>query len=234
MERPLFAADSIVKSFGRRTVLKCASVWGYAGRVTVAFGRNGAGKSTLLKVGAGVLRADSGVVHFRGKTYQRPRLHRLAQSGLFYLPARGLLSPRWAVQDHLDAVSWRFETERGLLSELSVSGLVERRPHEMSGGERRRADLAIAWMRKPICLLADEPLAGIHPRDAEMIGSALVAMARSGCAVVVTGHEVPHLMRIADEVVWVTAGTTHGLGTPATASAHDQFRREYLGPTATS
>lgn len=230
MERPLFAADSIVKSFGRRTVLKSATVWGYAGRVTVAFGRNGAGKSTLLKVGAGVLRADSGVVHFRGKAYQRPRLHRLAQDGLFYLPARGLLSPRWSLQDHLDAVSWRFEAESGAPPELDVFGLVERQPHQMSGGERRRAELAIAWAREPICLLADEPLAGIHPRDAEIIASALVAMARSGCAVVVTGHEVPHLMRIADEVVWVTAGTTHGLGTPAAASAHDQFRREYLGP----
>ena len=88
--------------------------------------------------------------------------------------------------------------------------------------------------REPICLLADEPLAGIHPRDAEVIASGLVAMARAGCAVVVTGHEVPHLMQIADEVVWVTAGTTHGLGTPAAASAHDQFRREYLGPTGMS
>ena len=183
MERPLFSADSIGKSFGRKSVLKAATVWAPAGEITVLFGRNGSGKSTLLRVSVGQLSADFGAVHFDGEVYPRPRLHRL-----------------------------------------------DARPPELSGGERRRAELAIARARRPRCLLADEPFAGITPGDAEAVAAALVRLADSGCAVLATGHEVPQLMTIASSVVWMTAGTTHWLGPPGEAARHEQFRREYLGP----
>jgi ABC-type branched-subunit amino acid transport system ATPase component len=85
-------------------------------------------------------------------------------------------------------------------------------------------------LREPRCLIADEPFFGIAPRDAERISASLRAMARAGCAVLITGHEVETLFETADAVIWLTAGTTHELGDPARARRHDQFRREYLGP----
>jgi ABC-type multidrug transport system ATPase subunit len=229
---PLFSADSIGKSFGSTSVLKSASVWGTPGKITVLFGRNGCGKSTLLKIGAGVMRADSGAVHFDGHCYLRPRLHQLAARGLFYLPQDQLLSPRWSLREHLDALEWRFgrEDTEEVLADLELQELVEQRPDELSGGERRRAEVAIAWLRRPRCLLADEPFVGINPITAGIVARALKRIAERGCAVIVTGHEVSQLMEIADEVVWMVAGTTHGIGTAETAAKHEQFRREYLGP----
>lgn len=232
MEQPLFAADSIGKAFGRTQVLKAASAWAFAGEITVLFGRNGSGKSTLLKASVGQVSADFGTVHFDGKVYPRPKLHDLANRGLFYLPDRDLLSPRWTLRYHLKALRWRFggNGPERVLEEMGIADRVDAQPHKMSGGERRRAEIAIARLRRPRCLLADEPFSGINPSDAEVVATALVQLAEGGCAVLVTGHEVPQLMAIASNVVWMTAGTTHWLGPSAEAARHEQFRREYLGP----
>ena len=231
LARPLFSADSIGKSFGSRTILKAASVWASAGKISVLFGRNGCGKSTLLKIGAGLSRADHGVIQFDGRSYLRPRLSELAARGLFYLPDRDLLSRRLTVGEQLRGVEWRFGGSRTaeILGRLGISDLLSQTPIELSGGERRRAEIAAAWIRAPRCLLADEPFAGIDPADAEVLAEALRGMAREGCAIVITGHEVRQLLETADDIVWMTGGTTHGMGTPQEATRHEQFRREYLG-----
>ncbi|HEV2121957.1 MAG TPA: ATP-binding cassette domain-containing protein, partial [Chloroflexota bacterium] len=228
--QPLFAADSIGKSFGSRTILKAASVWARAGKITVLFGRNGCGKSTLLKIGAGQMRPDHGVVHFAGRAYLHPRLPELASRGLFYLPDRDLLSRRLTVREQIRAVEWRFGGSRTaeILERLGISHLLGQTPVELSGGERRRAEIAAAWIRAPRCLLADEPFAGINPSDAEVLAEAFRGMAQQGCAIVITGHEVRQLLDTADDIVWMAAGTTHGMGTPEKAIQHEQFRREYL------
>jgi lipopolysaccharide export system ATP-binding protein len=229
---PACAPDSIGKSFGAKTVLKAASVWAWAGKITVLFGRNGCGKSTLLRIGAGVLTADQGVVHYAGRAFLRPRLSVLAGLGLFYLPERNLYSTRLPIHKQLDELEWRYGDGRRaeVLDRLGITSVVERRVGEISGGERRRAEIAAALIRQPSCLLADEPFQGINPNDAELLARTLRDLARAGCAIVITGHEVPQLMEIADEIVWMVAGTTHALGAPDVAGRHEQFRREYLGP----
>jgi len=228
---PLCAADSIGKSFGPKTILKNASAWASEGKITVVFGRNGCGKTTLLKASVGLLRADHGVVHYAGQAHLRPQLPELASRGLFYLPDRDLLSTRMTLGEQYRAVEWRSgatDTTR-ILERLSVDGFLDRKPFELSGGERRRAELATAWIRAPRCLLADEPFHGIDPRDTDVVAEAFRDMAQDGCAILITGHEIRRLMDTADEIIWMVAGTTHGLGTPEQASRHDQFRREYLG-----
>ncbi len=229
--QPLFSADSISRSYGDRTILKAASIRAHAGKISVLFGRNGCGKSTLLKIGAGLLRADQGAVHFDGRVYLRPRLSVLASRGLFYLPDRNLLSRRRTLRDQIRAVEWRFGGSRSaaILERLGIARLLDQTMEEFSGGERRRAAIAVAWIRAPRCLLADEPFAGINPGDAEVLAGAFQAMASEGCALVITGHEVRQLMETADEIVWMSAGTTCVLGTPDEARSHEQFRREYLG-----
>jgi ABC-type multidrug transport system ATPase subunit len=228
---PLFAADSIGKSFGSRTILKAASVWARPGTISVLFGRNGCGKSTLLKVGAGLLRADHGVILFDGRSYLRPRLSELAARGLFYLPDRDFLSRRLTVGEQIQAVEWRFGASRtaGVVEQLGIGGLFGQTSLELSGGERRRVEIATALIRAPRCLLADEPFAGIDPADAEVLAGTLRSMAREGCAIVITGHEVRQLLDVADDIVWMAGGSTHGMGTPQKAMQHEQFRREYLG-----
>jgi ABC-type multidrug transport system ATPase subunit len=226
-----FSADSITRSFGSRTVLRSASIWATRGRITALFGRNGCGKSTLLRIGAGLLAAEQGVVHLAGRVFLRPRLRELATLGMFYLPDRNLLARRFTLREHIREAEWHFGAGRtqGIVERLEIGRRLDQLPTELSGGERRRAEIALAWIRAPRCLLADEPFAGIDPADRELIAQVFRDLAGEGCALVVSGHDVPQLLAIADDVVWMTAGTTHGLGAPAAAVANDQFRREYLG-----
>lgn len=227
----VLAAEEIGKSFGMRSVLTAASLWAEEGRVTALLGRNGSGKTTLVKIAAGCLKADYGVVRFRTLVSRRPRLPALAAAGLFYMPQDRLLSGVFTVEEHLRAITWRFGGDRTLrvVERLSLGPLLPVRTAELSSGERVRVCLAMAMVREPVCLLADEPLVGLAPRDRDLAATVLLEMAQSGVAVVVTGHETVHLMRIADAVLWCVAGTTHHLGTAQEARRHHQFRREYLG-----
>ncbi len=231
MSEYALVAQSMGKWYGRREVLKGATLWAKPGEVSILLGRNGAGKSTLLKVTAGIVRPDYGVVKFDGVVTDRPVAHRLARRGLLFLPDRGLLSPRFTIGAHLSMVErWFGGDALRAAGNLGVGGLLARYPHQVSGGERRRAELALSLLRGPSVLLADEPLAGVEPGDRDPIMEIFRSLARSGCAVVVTGHDVTDLLLLGDTLTWMTAGTTHHLGAPDRALEHDQFVREYLGP----
>lgn len=224
------AIESVWKEFGRRAVLRNASVWAYPGAVTVLFGRNGEGKSTLLRCGLGLVRSDMGVTILGAHRYHRPSLPRLAHHGVFFVPDRDLFSPQLSIRRHVAALVRRFPEARPTLLEevLQNPALLDRRSHELSGGERRRAEIGYARARAPAVLVADEPLRGLAPLDAQWIADHLRALAWDGCAVLVTGHEARALLDIADHVVWMTGGTTHHLGTRDHALAHDQFCSNYL------
>jgi ABC-type multidrug transport system ATPase subunit len=112
--------------------------------------------------------------------------------------------------------------------ELGVSELIDAPPPSYSTGELRRAEICLAVVRKPACLIADEPLRGIDPIDAELVLAQFRSMASAGCAVVISGHHVAGLMDVVDSVVWVTSGTSYVFASSSEATGDDQFRREYL------
>jgi ABC-type multidrug transport system ATPase subunit len=225
------AADSVGKAFGARRVLSSATLAVEPGAVTLLAGRNGAGKSTLLRILAGMLAPDHGTVRFRGRVMDRAHLHRLAAGGVFYLRDGSLLSPRVPLRAHMDAVEGRFGVRGAeeVAARLEITGLLDALPTTFSGGERRRASLALALLRGPAFLLADEPLRGVAPRDAEVVLVALRDLAGRGCGVVMTGHELSLLLPASDRVVWVTAGTTYPFATRDDALRDPRFRREFLG-----
>jgi ABC-type multidrug transport system ATPase subunit len=231
--RPILLAECIGKRFGGRAVLTAATLRAEPGSVTALVGRNGIGKSTLLKIAAGWMRPDHGTVQFRGRVHQRARLHRLAGEGLFYLPDRELLSPGFSVRDHLDSVRrrWGREDAAEVVRFTCLETHLDHRPPTLSQGELRRAELAVALLRGPACLLADEPYRGLAPYDMETLTAILRRLAEAGCAVVITGHEVPTLWAAADRVVWCTEGTTYDLGSPAAAAEDWRFRQGYLAFT---
>jgi ABC-type multidrug transport system ATPase subunit len=223
-------AESIGKSYGQTKVLSSARLEARPGTLTFLVGRNGSGKSTLLKIAAGVLEPDHGSIHYHGEYLLRPRLHRLAQLGLFYLPDRDVLSSSFSVRAQLEEMYRRYggAAPAGVVSDLGISDFLDQVPRQLSGGERRRAELALAVVRAPTCLIADEPLRGIDPKDREELVSILRRLADGGAAVVVSGHEFQTLLEAADEIVWVTSGTTYSVGSSAMALEHERFRREYL------
>jgi ABC-type multidrug transport system ATPase subunit len=212
-------------------VLKAASFWAREGQITALMGRNGSGKTTLLHIAVGEVRPDTGVVRFLSTAYERPRLPVLARRGLYYLEARGSLPGTFSVGAQLRMIAERYGGQAfdEVVAELEIEEYLEKRSHELSGGESRRAALAGAMIREPLCLLVDEPFAGIAPKDQQMIGAALRRLAAAGTAIVTTGHDVAALFAVADDVIWCVAGTTHGLGRPEDARSHSEFERDYLG-----
>jgi ABC-type multidrug transport system ATPase subunit len=226
----ILIAESIGKKFRETSILTSARLEAREGTVTFVAGRNGAGKSTLLKIVAGVLAPDYGSVRFRGAVLPRPRLHSLAQLGVFYLPDRDLLSPSFSVREQLQIMHARFNgrNPEAVIDELGLVDVVDQRPQDLSGGERRRAEVALVMVRAPACVVADEPLRGIDPKDREELVSLFRRLADRGTAVIVSGHETGSLMVASDEVVWVTSGTTYSLGSPGKALDQEVFRREYL------
>jgi len=231
-ERYAFWAEGVGKSFGRTEVLKSASLWAEAGKVTTLMGRNGSGKTTLMRIASGVLRADQGVVSLFGLATERPRLAEMAKAGLMFLPQNRLPVPRYRVGAHFDALGSVFGTgpiDRAIVR-ARLGSLLDQPVASLSGGERARLSLGLAFARCPKVLLADEPLVGLAPVDQEEIAGLLEAMARSGVAVVVSGHDTSVLLSVSDVIIWSVAGTTHHIGSAAEAQEHHQFRQEYLGP----
>jgi urea transport system ATP-binding protein len=227
---PRLRFDSFGKRFGLRTILKSASAWAWPGRITLLMGRNGCGKTTLLRCGLGLTWAEFGVVLLEGRRVSGG-LPEMSHAGVAFLPDRRLLSPRLTLREHLAA----FEQARhevmdpGPTSSLDVEDLLDSRPSLMSGGEQRRAEIWLTVMTGTSCVISDEPFVGIAPADRSRVAAALRSRADAGAAILVTGHEVEDLLDLADEVIWMVAGTTHGLGTPEEAARHAQFRLEYLG-----
>ncbi|MGK2962333.1 MAG: ATP-binding cassette domain-containing protein [Gemmatimonadaceae bacterium] len=212
-------------------MLTSATLRAVPGELRVLLGRNGIGKSTLLKIAAGWISPDGGAIHFAGRAYLSVRLTELAAAGLFYLPDHDLLSTAFTVRRQLEMV--RVQFGGGNVSEaanqLGIAAHLDKYPFELSGGERRRAELAAVLVRRPSCLLADEPYRGIPPKDAEDLTKTFADLAAGGMAVVITGHEVRTLLDAADHVTWCTSGTTYELGPPSAAVQNPAFRREYLG-----
>lgn len=220
----------------RAVVISVATLTASRGRVTALLGRNGSGKTTLLRVAAGLLRPDYGTVRLDGEIYESPRLPRLARRGLFFLPERGLLPPWPEVERLVTTVSRRYggPTPARLVERLDLDGVAAQPVRELSGGERRRVELAVAAARSPRVLLADEPFLGIPPSDRQTVGREFRRLADAGCATVATGHEVEGLPELSDAVTWLTAGTTRSLGTPEEAARYPEFRLQYLGMAADS
>ncbi len=236
MTAPLLRADSIGKSFRGKRVLSSASLEVASGKVVGLLGRMGEGKSTLLQICAGRMAWDGGWVEMSGRKYYRSQHHRLARRGLFFLADRRNLPASLTLAQSLKLAATTFgrSVDHETIDRLEVGPLLHSKPVQWSTGERRRAEIAVAMVRAPICLLMDEPFRGLDPIVAELIGKSIRELARGGCGVVVTGHEVPAIIPFIDSVTWMTSGTTCELGPPSHAAIDPRFRREYLGLEGTS
>lgn len=227
--REVLVADCIGKRYSNRWVLHSATLRATRGELRALLGRNGAGKSTLLRVAAGVIQPDAGTVRFNGLARERVRMPQLAREGLCFVPDRELLSNAFTVREQLLFAGHDPSRVASTAGRLEIAPLLDARPFELSSGERRRAEVAFAMMRQPTCLLVDEPLRNISPIDADALLQVFKDLAHNGCAVVVTGHEVPALLAHVDHVTWCTAGTTYEMGPPFMARTDDRFVRDYLG-----
>jgi ABC-type multidrug transport system ATPase subunit len=227
----LLVADCVGKRFGTRRVLSSASLRATPGSITALVGRNGIGKSTLMKIASGRTWPDSGTVRFDGRVFPLPSLARLARSGLMLVPDEGFFAMAFTIREQLEWMHRRFEGGdiETAARRCGIERHLDRTVRQLSGGEKRRAELTAVLVRRPRCLLADEPFRDVAPIDAELVSEILRDVARSGCAVVISGHEVETLFDLADDVTWCTDGTTYELGPPWFARTDGRFCRGYLG-----
>lgn len=234
MSAPLLRVAGLRCRLGGRDVVADVSFSVEAGQVVGLLGPNGAGKTTCFRVIAGLLDASAGTVALDGVDLGRRPLWRRVRAGLGYLPQQPSVFRGLTVRDNVclaeEAGSGPGQAD-ALLSELGLAPLADARAGTLSGGERRRLEIARCLATRPRLMLLDEPFAGVDPvAVAELQGRLRALAARRGLGVLVTDHAVHATLPICDRAVILDGGRILAEGTPARVAAREAVRARYLGP----
>jgi lipopolysaccharide export system ATP-binding protein len=239
---PILSAKKLEKRFGRRTVVRGVSLDVAAGEVVGMLGPNGAGKTTSFRMLIGLLKPDKGSITFLKQDVTDAAIHVRAQRGMGYLSQEPSVFRGLTVEQNLRAVlEWMPElssqAQSALIDEmLGNLHLTERRKQRadtLSGGERRRLELARVLARRPSLILLDEPFLGVDPKTVEEIQAFVRGMAKSGLGVVLTDHNARETLSITDRCYVIGDGEIIREGTPAQLVEDPTVRRLYLGDTFT-
>ena len=231
------------KNFGARRVVHEVSLEVRSGEVVGLLGPNGAGKTTSFYMIVGLLRADAGSIAIDGQPIEHMPIHRRSRLGLSYLPQEASIFRKLTVAENVRAVLElqrdakgrplpRAEIERRLtelLQQLHVESLRESPALALSGGERRRVEIARALATQPRFILLDEPFAGIDPIAVIEIQRIIAFLKVNGIGVLITDHNVRETLGICDHAVIISEGRVLAAGTPDAIVANPDVRRVYLG-----
>jgi lipopolysaccharide export system ATP-binding protein len=230
-------ALKIGKRFKKRPVLRDVSVHVQRGEVVGLLGPNGAGKTTCFYIITGLIAADVGSVRLDGVDVTKLPMYQRARMGVGYLPQEASIFRGLTVADNIRAVLEIVEPlpERrdtmldDLLAEFSISHLRHAPSLALSGGERRRVEIARALASKPQFMLLDEPLAGIDPIAVGDIRDLVLHLKDRGIGVLITDHNVRETLGIVDRAYILHDGCVLMEGSPSDIVAHEDVRRVYLG-----
>lgn len=228
-------ATGLRKRYGRRVVVDDVSLRVAPGSVHGLLGPNGAGKTTVFRLLAGVEVPDAGVVALDGADLAKLPLHRRARLGLGYLPQEDTLFRDLDVRGNVAVAAGMAAPDRApgveeALARVGLAAFAARRVDGLSGGERRRLEIARLLALGPRVLLLDEPFAGIDPIAVGGLQTLVRALAASGLAVLVTDHAVRETLAICDRATVLDGGTVQVEGPPAEVAADARARARYLGP----
>ena len=228
---------SIAKSYDRRTVLHDVSLDVHRGEVVGLLGPNGAGKTTCFYSVMGLVKPDSGRIFLDGQDITGLPMYRRAILGLGYLPQETSIFRGMTVEQNIMAVlevaepnrEVRRERLEQLLSEFGIAALRESPAMSLSGGERRRCEIARALAAEPTIMLLDEPFAGIDPISISDIRELVRELKSRGIGVLITDHNVRETLDIVDRACIIYDGQVLFAGTPEALVADAEVRRLYLG-----
>lgn len=234
---PGLSAVHIAKSYKQRPVLRDVSLRVERGESVALLGPNGAGKTTLFYIMTGLIHGDSGSILLDGHDITRLPMYRRARLGVGYLPQESSIFRGLNVEDNIRAVlqgsslsdsdQARFLEE--LLSEFSIAHLRRTPAVALSGGERRRLEIARALACRPKFMLLDEPLAGIDPIAVSDIRQLIAYLKTRGIGVLITDHNVREALDIVDRAYILHDGQVLTEGTPREIVTNDDVKRVYLG-----
>ena len=230
-------AVSVAKAYGGRRVVDGVSLEVNGGEVVGLLGPNGAGKTTTFHMMVGLVQPDEGQVVLNDEELTGLPIYQRARSGISYLPQESSVFRRLTVADNLLAIlqtldlSGSEQQERcdALMTMLGVSHLATHKAFTLSGGERRRVEIARALVLSPFFLLLDEPFTGIDPIAVTEIQKIIRRLITSGIGILITDHNVRETLGICDRAYIVNAGTILEEGTPETIAVSAKARKFYLG-----
>jgi lipopolysaccharide export system ATP-binding protein len=234
----LLSAKRLAKRYGARTVVKDVSINVESGEVIGLLGPNGAGKTTSFYMIIGLVICDGGSVHLNRRDLTRMPIHERAAVGLGYLPQEPSVFRKLSVADNIMAILetrpgmtdiHRRRRQESLLRDLQITHIQGNRGDSLSGGERRRVEIARALAAEPRFMLLDEPFAGVDPISVGDIQRIIRFLSERGIGVLITDHNVRETLGICDRAYIVNEGRIIAEGEPGEVLKNDRVREVYLG-----
>jgi lipopolysaccharide export system ATP-binding protein len=232
------SAHNLVKSYKSRSVVNNVSIDVSSGEVVGLLGPNGAGKTTSFYMVVGLIRADSGKICLDDKDITRLPMHARAQQGLGYLPQEASVFRKLSVEDNILAVleakkglnkKQRREKLDSLIDDLQIDHIRKNIGLSLSGGERRRVEIARALASQPSFILLDEPFAGVDPISVIEIQKIIQHLTKREIGVLITDHNVRETLGICDRAYILNEGKIIASGEPEKILSNEEVREVYLG-----
>jgi len=229
--------EGLVKVYGQRAVVNGVNFRVGAGEIVGLLGPNGAGKTTTFYMVVGLVPVTSGRVVINGQDATNLRMHRRARLGVGYLPQEASIFRKLTVEENILAIvetlpvksSERPKLVAHHLAELSIGHLAKQKAYTLSGGERRRLEIARALVTRPRFLLMDEPFAGVDPISVAEVQKIILELKQRGIGVLITDHNVRETLRIVDRGYIIHQGKVMTEGSGDFLINDEQARELYLG-----
>lgn len=229
--------DNVVKKYGKRTVVKGVSIEVNQGEIVGLLGPNGAGKTTTFYMMVGLIKPFSGKVFLNETDITAMPMYRRAQQGVGYLAQEASVFRSMSVEDNIMAVlefrklssEERVKIMEGLLEEFGLTHIRKSKGNQLSGGERRRTEIARALAADPKFILLDEPFAGVDPIAVQDIQNIVAKLKDRNIGVLITDHNVHETLTITDRAYLLFEGSVLKSGTPKELADDEEVRSKYLG-----
>jgi len=233
----LLTACGLVKVYGGRKVVDDVHFDVRPGEIVGLLGKNGAGKTTTFRITVGMIRPEDGQVHLEGKDITGEPMYRRARMGIGYLSQEPSVFQRMTVRENLLAIIETLDIpkkEQGeradeLLTELDILNLAGQKANTLSGGERRRVEIARALVTSPKLMLLDEPFSGVDPIAVEEIKEIVSSLREKGMGILLTDHNVRETLSITERSYIIDEGKILREGTSDELVADELVRKTYLG-----
>lgn len=234
----ILTAENLAKSYKSRKVVSDVSLTVNSNEIVGLLGPNGAGKTTTFYMVVGLVRQDQGKIVIDGEDISLLPMHNRAQRGIGYLPQEASIFRRLTVYENLMAVleirkdltpQQRREKADELIEEFNIGHIRDNLGQALSGGERRRVEIARALAANPKFILLDEPFAGVDPISVSDIKKIITDLRNHGLGVLITDHNVRETLDVCERAYIVGAGKIIATGTPEQVMNDEQVKRVYLG-----
>ncbi len=235
--RPDLVANGLVKRYHGRTVVNGVSIQARCGEIVGILGPNGAGKTTSFYMIVGLVRPNAGRVVFQGEDITQLPVYQRARRGLGYLAQEASVFRKLSVEDNLLAILESMHLDRAerrarcaeLIDNLHLSHVAKQKAYTLSGGERRKLEIARALVRRPTILMLDEPFSGVDPLAVHDIQQIVIGLRSQGLGIIITDHNVRETLAVVDRAYLIFEGTVLREGTSEFLVNDPEARKLYLG-----